>query len=67
MIIATFAGSESYYASYAETYAVVTEAPAATPTPTPLTLPPTETYFAVSTIAIIIAIAIVGILLLRKK
>jgi outer membrane protein assembly factor BamB len=67
MIIATFAGSESYYASYAETYAVVSEAPAATPTPTPLTLPPTETYFAVSTIAIIIAIAVAVVLLLRKK
>jgi hypothetical protein len=30
-------------------------------------LPPTEMYFAVSTIAIIIAIAIVGLLILRKK
>jgi outer membrane protein assembly factor BamB len=67
-IIATFMGSESYYASYEETTMVVTEAPAPpAPTPTPLTLPPTETYFAVSTIAIIIAIAIVGILMLRKK
>jgi hypothetical protein len=66
-LIATFQGSESYYASYAETAFGITEAPAATPTPTPLTLPPTETYFAVSTIAIIIAIAIVGILLLRKR
>jgi len=66
-IIATFMGSESYYASYAETYAVAVEAPAATPTPTPLALPPTETYFAVSTIAIIIAIAIAVVLLLRKK
>jgi hypothetical protein len=45
----------------------VEEAPPATPIPTPLALPPTETYFAVSTIAIIIAIAVVGILLLRKK
>jgi outer membrane protein assembly factor BamB len=66
-IITTFEGSESYYASYKESAMAVTEAPAATPTPTPLALPPTETYFAVSTIAIIIAIAIVGILLLRKK
>jgi hypothetical protein len=30
-------------------------------------LPPTEMYFAVSTISIIIAIAIVGLLILRKK
>jgi outer membrane protein assembly factor BamB len=66
-VIATFEGSESYYASYAETAFGVEEAPPATPTPTPLALPPTETYFAVSTIAIILAIAIVGILLLRKK
>jgi outer membrane protein assembly factor BamB len=66
-IIATFEGSESYYASYKETAMVVSEAPAATPTPTPLTLPPTETYFAVSTIAIIIAIAVAVVLLLRKK
>jgi len=67
-IIATFAGSESYYASYAETYAVVTEAPPASPTPTPAApLPPIETYFVVATVAIIIAIAIVGILMLRKK
>jgi outer membrane protein assembly factor BamB len=65
-LIATFQGSESYYASYAETAFGVTEAPAATPTPTPLALPPTETYFAVSTIAIIIAIAI-AVVLLRKK
>jgi hypothetical protein len=67
-IIATFAGSESYYSSYAETYAVVSEAPPATPTPTPAApLPPIETYFIVATVAIIIAIAIVGILLLRKR
>jgi hypothetical protein len=66
-VIATFAGSDSYYASYAETAFGVTEAAAATPTPTPLALPPTETYFAVSTIAIIIAIAIVGLMILRKR
>jgi hypothetical protein len=67
-IIATFAGSESYYASYAETYAVVTEAPPATPTPTPAApLPPIETYFIAATVAIIAAVAIVGLMLLRKK
>jgi hypothetical protein len=70
-IIATFAGSESYYSSYAETYTFVSEAPA-TPTPAPSAqpLPPIETYFIVATVAIIIAIAIVGILLLlllRKR
>ena len=66
-IIATFMGSESYYASYTETAMVVSEAPAATPTPTPLTLPPYETYTIGAAIAVIIAIAIVGILLLRKR
>jgi hypothetical protein len=67
-IIATFAGSESYYSSYAETYTFVSEAPP-TPTPAPAAqpLPPIETYFVVATVAIIIAIAIVGILLLRKR
>jgi len=66
-IIAKFAGSESYYGSYAETAVYVEEAPAATPEPTPVPQAPVETYFAVSTIAIIVAIAIVGILLLRKR
>jgi hypothetical protein len=66
-IIATFAGSESYYGSYATTYLYMTEAPAATPEPTPVPQAPVETYFTVSTIAIIIAIAIVGILLFRKR
>ncbi len=66
-IIVTFAGSKSYYASYAETAAVVTEAPPAPPPYPVVTLPPTELYFAISTVAIIIAIAIVGILLLRKR
>jgi outer membrane protein assembly factor BamB len=66
-VIATFAGSESYYASSSETAFTVTEAPPATPTPTPLTLPPYETYTIGAAIAVIIAIAIVGILLLRKR
>jgi len=67
-IIATFAGSGSYGASYAETAIGVLEAPPASPTPTPAApLPPIETYFIVATVAIIIAIAIVGILLLRKR
>jgi hypothetical protein len=66
-VIATFAGSKSYYASYAETAIGVEEAPEA-PQPEPLlTLPPTETYIGAATIAIIAAIAIVGFLILRKK
>jgi len=66
-IVATFAGSKSYYASYAETYAVVSEAPAATQPPQyPQPIDPTWTIVGVG-IAMIIAIAIVGLLILRKR
>jgi hypothetical protein len=67
-VIATFAGSEAYFASYAEAAFVVDQAPDPTPPPPdPTPLPPTETYIAGSTIAIIAAVAVVAILLLRKK
>jgi outer membrane protein assembly factor BamB len=66
-VIATFQGSESYYASYSETAMIVQEAPAASPTPTPLVLPPYENYTIAAVVILLIAIAIVGILLLRKK
>ena len=66
-VIATFHGTNGYWPSYAEeAFTVGNPAPTASPYPT-VNLPPTETYFAASTIAIIIAIAIVGILILRKK
>jgi outer membrane protein assembly factor BamB len=65
-IIATFAGSNSYGSSHASTYLTSVEAPLASPTPPPLTLPPTETYIGVGTGLIIVAIAIVGFLVLRK-
>jgi hypothetical protein len=65
-VIATFEGSESYYSSYATTYLYVTEAPLPAATPEPLTLPPTESYVVGTGIAIIIAVAIVGFLLLRR-
>ena len=66
-ITATFAGTNSYWESNAETAMNVQQAaPTASPYPT-ITLPPTEMYFAVSTIAIIVAIAVVGVLMLRKK
>jgi hypothetical protein len=66
-VIASFGGSESYWPSQARTAIDVTDVePTATPYPV-VTLPPTETYFAISTVAIILAIAIVGVLLLRKK
>jgi hypothetical protein len=67
-IIATFPGSKSYYASYAETAAVVTEAPAAPATPEPAApLPPYEMYTIGAAIAVIIAVAIATILILRKR
>jgi hypothetical protein len=67
-IIATFMGSDSYYASYAEANAFVSEAPAPpAPTPTPLVLPPYETYMTVAVVVVLIAIAIAVILILRKK
>ncbi len=72
-IYATFAGDDSYGASLATTYATVV-APTATPTPAPTVTPPSNlanttdliTYIAIAVIAIIIAIAIVGIMLYRK-
>jgi hypothetical protein len=69
-IVARFPGSNSYWFSYAETGLSVQKAPSATVTPTapPSTL--AETYITGFGIAIIIAIAIVGaviVLMLRKK
>jgi len=70
MVTATFAGSNSYYGSSAQTYFYVNNPPA-TASPYPVTvLPPTETYIAISAVAIIIAVAIgfaVTIVLLRKR
>jgi len=74
-VYATFAGSNSYYSSYAGTYATVaTVASTTTPVPTVTSVPSNlattsdlMTYISVVGIAIIIAIAIVGALILRKK
>jgi hypothetical protein len=70
-VYATFGGSASYYASYAETSFVVLEEPVATAAPTPSPVPMSEAYFVTAVIGIIVAIIIVGavlaILLLRKK
>jgi hypothetical protein len=66
-IIATFEGSNSYGSSHAQTYVGVDDA-ASTPSPYPVTtLPPTEMYFAISTVAIIIAIAIATALMMLRK
>jgi outer membrane protein assembly factor BamB len=66
-IIATFEGSESYWPSFAETALFVEEAPPATPAPTPTPAPMTDTYITGFGIVIIVAIAIVGFLLFRRR
>ncbi|MBT0160338.1 PQQ-binding-like beta-propeller repeat protein [Candidatus Bathyarchaeota archaeon A05DMB-2] len=69
-IIVTFGGSKAYYASFAETAAIVTEAPEATPEPTPTPVSMAELYFMPMSIAIIIAIVAVGavmMLLFRRR
>jgi len=69
-VMASFAGTNSYGSSSAES-AFTINAAAPTTSPYPVAnLPPTEMYFALSTVAIIIAIAIVGavvVLMLRKR
>jgi hypothetical protein len=65
-IIATFAGSAAYGPSYSTTYMTVGEE-ATTPTTTEqiVQLPPFDLYIIGATVAIIIAIAIVGLMLMR--
>jgi hypothetical protein len=70
-VIANFKGSNSYYPSSAEAHFFAGETPTHEPIATPVTgLATTNdllTYLAAGVIAIIIAIAIVGLLILRKK
>jgi hypothetical protein len=71
-IYATFAGSGSYYTSSASTYATVASAASPTAASTSGTQPEVSNadmimYFAATGIAIILAIAVVGALILRKK
>jgi hypothetical protein len=69
-VTATFMGDDSYSSSYAETAIGVVEATQATATPAPVNFDSSNNNvmmgLAGATIAIIIAIAIVGILILRK-
>jgi hypothetical protein len=70
MIIATFAGSESFWGSYAENSIFVNEAPVATPEPTPTPAPMTDMYVLGIGSTAVIAIVIIGlilILMLRKR
>ena len=66
-VIASFAGSESYWPSHAETAFGVMEAPEPTAGPEPEPPSMTDTYVLGVGAAIIIAIAVVGMLILRKK
>jgi hypothetical protein len=66
-ITATFDGSESYWGSWAETGLAIEAASAASPTASTVVTPPYEMYTIGTGIAIIIAIAIVGLLILRKR
>ncbi len=71
VITARFAGSKSYWGSFAETSVGITEQEAASPTPTATSLPSiADQYLVPGIIGIIVAIAIVGALILlalRKK
>ena len=70
IVTATFAGSESYWPSFARTSVFVEEAPAATPGPTPTPAPMTDTYVLGIGAGAIVAIVLVGLLLflvLRKR
>jgi hypothetical protein len=66
-VVTTFKGSKGCWPSDAKTALFVDEAPVVTPEPTPVPQAPVETYFTVSTIALIVAIAIVAFLILRKR
>jgi len=67
-VYAIFSGSDSYWRSYATTALGVTSAPPATATPEPVQAAPDTTLTIIVTgIAIILAVAIVGLLILRKR
>ncbi len=70
-VTATFAGTNGYWPSKAETTLIVQNAPTVSPTASPISNVATTsdllTYMAAAVIAIIIAIAIVGLILVRKK
>jgi outer membrane protein assembly factor BamB len=69
-VIASFAGTQSYYGSSAETHFYASATPTATPPPTPPPASLADMYILPATIGIIIAIAIVGVvlaLMLRKR
>jgi len=69
-VYATFTGTQGYWPSNDVTAFTVMEPPEATPPPTPEPAPMTDTYVLGFGIAMIIAIAVIGavlILMLRKR
>ena len=69
-LYAEFKGSEAYFGSHAETAFVVDEAPESTPMPTAEPESIADAYILPSTIGIIVAIVVIGliiILMLRKR
>ena len=67
-VFATFAGTNSYYPAHAETsFAVMGATPTPSPEPVAAAPVPVEMYFVGSTIAIIIAVAIATLLIIKKK
>jgi outer membrane protein assembly factor BamB len=70
-VTTTFMGDDSYASSYATTVVGVVDAPQATPTPSPITgfatVNDVMTYSSIVAIAVIIALALVAILLLKKQ
>jgi outer membrane protein assembly factor BamB len=66
-VVASFLGDDSYGSSSATTYVGVIAAPGATPTPEPQVIPDYTWTIVGMGIAIIIAVAIFGILILRKR
>jgi hypothetical protein len=69
-VIATFAGTNAYYGSSAQTYFYASAAPPPAPTPESVNLAPTQNAIFAGVAAIIVAIIIVGaviVLMLRKR
>jgi hypothetical protein len=69
-VYVTFAGSDAYYASFAQSAFVVDPAPAATAEPTAKPDSAADLYFVPATVGLLIAIIVVGlltILVLRKR
>jgi hypothetical protein len=62
-VIATFVGTDGYYGSSSQTAFYADDLPTATAVPTTAQVSATEQYFLPSVAAIILAIAIVGIVL----